>query len=285
MQHRSRLDRLLLGLGLLSWVLAGSALAQVTVTHVANEGFLLEGGGRKVLVDALFDGIGGYRKAVGEVRSKLESARPPFDGVVLAVATHYHDDHFSPGPVLRFLKANPKAHFLSTPQAVAKLRVGKDPALSGRVSSAYPAEGRIESRTIESVRIDVLNLHHGRGRQPLVENLGYVVHLGGRAILHVGDTQANFDEFSAFDWTKIQVDLALFPVWYLTGWDRSTSDWPKIVRDLIRPKHIGAMHLASEDAPANYFGSDRNLEGQVASILRGFPGAVVFTKPLQKATF
>ncbi len=79
-------------------VLVASPLpAELEITYVANEGFLLAGGGKKVLIDALFDGgIAGYPTIPDELRPSLEQARPPFDGVDLVLATHFHGDHFGP---------------------------------------------------------------------------------------------------------------------------------------------------------------------------------------------
>ncbi len=269
-----------LALVLLAFYWSQAVWAQVTVTHIANEGFLLEGGGKKVLIDAFFDGIQGYPVASRSLKQRMQSASAPFDGVDLVLATHYHDDHFSPGPVLRFLKANPKAAFLSTPQAVTRLRLDGKADPSPRVEAVYPPEGRIESRTINGVRVDVLNLHHGRGRRPLVENLGFVVYLGGRRVLHIGDSEAGTPDWAPLEMHKRPVDLALLPGWYL-----AEPRWVEVVREQIRPVHIGAMHLAVKDAPAGYFGRQGSWENRVAVMRRNFPAVEVFAQALQRRTY
>lgn len=257
--------------------------AQVTVTHIANEGFLLEGGGKKVLIDALFDGISGYRKATGDLKRDLEEAKPPFRDVDVILATHFHDDHFSPPPVRRYLAASEKTVFLSTPQACSKLSPSNE--MSGRCIAIYPEVGTIVTKRINGVRIEVLNLHHGPGRRPPVQNLGFIVHIGGRRVLHIGDTEASKSDFAPLRLASEPVDLALLPGWFLTTWDRSSPDWVSVVRDEIRPLNVAAMHLASPSAPGSYFGSDGSLEQRVASIRKNFPGAEVFIEPLQRRVY
>ncbi len=150
--------------------------------------------------------------------------------------------------------------------------------------------GRIKQEVFPSyetdlIAIDVLNLHHGRGRRPPVQNLGFIVHIGGRRVLHIGDTEAVTRDFAPLRLGSEPVDLALLPGWFLTSWDGSSPDWVSVVRNEIRPRNVAAMHLASPSAPANYFGSDGSLERRVAAIRTNFPGAAIFTRPLQQRTY
>src|ERR1044071_8372445 len=97
--------------------LVAPALGQVKVTYLANEGVMLTAGSTKVLVDALLrDGLG-YPIHSPAVREQLETGKSPFDGVGLALATHYHLDHWDAGAISRFLASNPSARYASTPQA------------------------------------------------------------------------------------------------------------------------------------------------------------------------
>ena len=99
------------------------AAAQVEVTYLGNEGFLLTAGETRVLVDALYgDGIPGYPAVPRDVRRELEAGRGRFAGVDLVLASHAHADHFDPAAVARHLRANPAALFLSTREAVAAVR-------------------------------------------------------------------------------------------------------------------------------------------------------------------
>ena len=120
---------------------ASPAPPEVRVTYLANEGVLIDGP-CAVLVDALQrDSLGSYARHPPDVQEKLESARAPFDKVSLALATHYHLDHWDPGAVARFLGSNPSAVFASTPEATAMMPY----TVRDRVKALSPAAGRISA--------------------------------------------------------------------------------------------------------------------------------------------
>lgn len=239
------------------------------VTYLANEGFLVERGGVRVLVDGLFaSGAPGYPVLPGETLAELERGGGRFAGVSVALATHYHRDHFDPGVVARFLAANPGAVFVSTPQAVERLE--REPGATGfreRVRAVLPAAGEVEVLEVGGARITVLNLHHGP-RQPPVENIGLVVELGGRRFLHFGDTEAKREEFEPYLDLLRGVDVALLPFWFLS------SEWRAgMVRMEIAPREIVVAHLPEPDAPPGHFGRWGSWERLVELIRGGFPGA------------
>lgn len=258
-----------------------AAEAQLTVVYIANEGFLLEGAGRKVLIDALIDdGIRWYPQAPDAMKLALEQAQPPFDAVDLVLATHHHADHFGPRAVARHLTANSRARFVSTPQVIAKLRGMLADSVARRVEAVYPDEGARIHRRVRGIDLQVLNLHHGRGRNPPVQNLGFLLSIGGLKVLHIGDTEATKSDFAAYSLGAESIDVAFLPGWYLT-----TPVWIEVVRDEIRPAHIVVMHMAVPGAPATYFGRDGSYASRVEKIQGHFPTAIVFEDPGDSTTF
>ncbi len=242
--------------------------SQTRILAIANEGFLLSSGEEKVLIDALFDGIRHYPRPTPQQQLLLEGGAAPYLGVDLILATHFHDDHFSPGPVSRHLQSNAEAVFLSTYQAVERLNP-KKVANAGHVRGLYPPEGTVERHTVKGIEVDVLNLHHGRSR-PEIQNLGYIIHLGGLRILHVGDTEANLTDFKRYPMLENSVDVALLPAWFLTE-----SRWIEVVKEYLRPRWIVAMHLASEGAPSGFFGSSRTRKRRLQTIRENFTDSIV----------
>ena len=96
-------------------ILRSTATAQtVTVTFLANEGVLLSSRSGKVLIDALFRTYKDFVVPSDSLREAMEAGRAPFDAVNLALATHWHGDHFEPRPVTAFLRGNPTASFLAS---------------------------------------------------------------------------------------------------------------------------------------------------------------------------
>ena len=269
MSRLSTLSLLVVGV-----VWAALAQPQVTVTYLANEGFLLEGGGRKVLIDALSgNGLSGYEVVPEAMREQLESAQAPFDSVDLVLATHHHGDHFDAKAVARFLRSSPGTRFVSTEQAVRLLH--EEGLEEERIRGYWPPEGEPVRVDLNGVAVEVLNLHHGRGRSPAVQNLGFVLDLAGLRVLHIGDTEGTVADFKKYYGAgKWEPDLALLPVWYLTY-----PEWVSVVREIIQPGQIIGMHLSPPGTPSRYFGPDGSYEKRVKAIRSNFPDAHLPTNP------
>jgi L-ascorbate metabolism protein UlaG (beta-lactamase superfamily) len=246
------------------------------VRYVANEGFLIEAAGKRVLVDGLVaETVTGYVALPEQLRSPIEEGTGVWGEVDFALASHHHPDHFDPASTWRFLEANPGVVFISTPQAVERLRqTAPDGAdLDGRIRAVLPPEGEIERIELDGVEILALSLHHGR-RQPPVENLGFVVTLGEMRFLHFGDTEAKMESFEPYLGVLRGTELALLPFWFLA------SEWrAEMVRDLIRPRWIVVGHLPTPDAPAGYFARWRSHENLVEVIRTAFPDARLPSRP------
>jgi len=248
---------------------AAETTPAVEVIHLANEGFMIEGAGHKILIDALYgEGFPEDPVIPLPLRTKLEVGEPPFDGIDLLLATHRHADHFDAGAVGRFLTASPHTRLLTTPQAVADLKAdfpGYD-AVASRVEAIYPPEGKPETRTYDGFTVTVHNLHHGRRRDPPVENLGFVIDLAGVSILHAGDTEMDGDEFAAWE-VGAEIDAALFPIWYFHA---ERVPW---IQRHVAPRTLVPIHFPSE-------GADARVE-RVRGIL---PDAPILLEPFDKIT-
>jgi len=252
---------------------ADALSAQLRVTYLANEGFLLEGRNKKVLVDALFaEGVRGYATVPDPLQSAVVAGTAPFDGVDLILASHFHADHFDAETVVQHLRANPRALFLSTPQAVGKIveLAEDDNEVLSRVEAVYPPAGKALQLHRAGMDLEVLNLHHGRGGRPPVENLGFVGSLGGQTWLHVGDTEAELVDFQPYSLRERSIDVALLPDWFL-----DYEEFVQVTRREIRPREVVVMHLATTAAPANYFGKHGNHAQRRRAILESFPDAVI----------
>jgi L-ascorbate metabolism protein UlaG (beta-lactamase superfamily) len=224
---------------------AGRAAHAPSVTYIANEGVMITAPGTKVLIDALFgDGLPEYGAASPATRKPLEGGLAPFDAVDLVLATHIHRDHFDPGAVLRHLAANPRARFVSTTEAVTRLREVDSVAvrrLGTRLVGVDVAEGerRLVARAA-GARVFALGMPHGR-RPGLPANLGFLVEVAGCRLLHIGDTTIGAEEMRPFRLADQGIDVALLPDWYLL-----TPDLRTAVREVVRPRHVVALHLPVE---------------------------------------
>ena len=255
--------------------LAPVAVAQdgLSITFLANEGVLLSGstatGSGKVLIDGLFLKYGREFAVPAEsTQAVLRGARPPFDAVDLLLVTHRHGDHFHPAPVAAHLRANPRALLLTSRQVIDSLRSGAGSVAlpERRVVARTLAPGRRRRALVNGIPVELLGLPHSGGRRHRgVEHLGYLVELGGRRVLHVGDAELSEATLAPFRLDTARVDVALLPWWALT--DEETR---RAVERWIRPREIVAFHVS---------------EGEAASVRREVgaaePGAHVFSRSLE----
>lgn len=251
--------------------LSAQPRSPIELIYIANEGFLMTGGGKKILVDALLrQGIPeDYLRPAPETLRKMEAAQPPFD-VDLVLATHFHRDHFDAGSVATHLRANPRANFVSVHEA-AELVHKEFPAAareSARILSTTPEYGRKIALTVADIPVQVIRLRHGR-----FQNTGFLITLAGKKVLHLGDSDAEVSNFDAFDLEKEKVEVALIPYWYFLD-----KEGKRVLREQIAARQVIAIHVGV-DKP------DGETKRDVAQIRREFPDVIIATEPGKRWTF
>lgn len=258
----------------------GMSQAAIDITYVGNEGFLIVSGDKKILVDALYgEGIPGYVVIPAEVREKMEKALPPFQDVDLILATHSHADHFNAQAVANHLENNTRALFISTDQAVAKLeKLSSWGKIRERVRKLNPNEGKRIQLEWDEIDLEAFSLHHGR--EIPVQNLGFLILLENKKLLHVGDTSANQKDFEIYDLVQEQIDIAFIPFWYLTDPDTKT-----IVPNAIHPNRIVVMHVPPPEAKDEYVDGLGGWEQMLQNIKKDFPESYVFRKEMTTMNF
>lgn len=239
---------------------ASTGAPPASVTYVGNSGFLIRAGGKKILIDALFDGFPGGYAVPAAVREPLLAGRPPFDGIDLILATHDHADHFSAAAVRRALASNPQAVFVGPTATVAAL-----PDAGDRARALDVAEGRRVGMEVGGIRVEAMRLSHGTPPPgtPDIVNLGYLVTVGGLKFFHTGDIDYQLVTPALLQSLGIpgeHVDVAFVPHFYLGG----PGPIP-FVTEGIRPRYVVASHLQYTDVRANE-----------ALIRRNFPNAVLW---------
>ena len=179
--------------GLLGVVL-GAALAgcrarpSAVITFVDHACFLLTGAEGTVLIDP-------GRGLSAAMVQRLTNGHPPFADLDLILVTHTHSDHFDPRLIDLLLLQHEDAVFASTQAAVVAMG-GQNPDWVGsdRLQVVEPATDGLLSLSLSGVAVEALDLPHDR---PVV-NLGYIITLSGRRVLHSGDV-AHPDHLAAHD--------------------------------------------------------------------------------------
>ncbi len=241
------------------------------ITYIANEGVLISSGDKQVLIDGLHrEYKPDYAFLPAAEREKIETAKAPFDKIDLILVSHLHLDHFHPESVGLHLKHNPKATLVSSQQVVDEVeKKSKDyQAIKARVMSATPPVRERVAMKVSGIDFEVLGLSHGTGRFQWIQNLGHIVKLGGKKLLHVGDADTAVENFEKFNLDEEGIDIAFVPFWFLQG------DGQRVISEHIKPKRIIAVHI-----------SPANAESVAKEIKQGFPDVVAFTTMLEKRRY
>ena len=122
---------------------------------------------------------------------------------------------------------------------------------------------------VAGIDFEILGLRHGTGRHATIQNLGHIIKLGGKKLLHVGDADTSVENFEKFNLDEEGIDVAFLPDWFLLG-----SEGQTLIREHIKPKQIVAVHVAPSES------------ARVAEKVRqAFPNAGAFTTILEKKQF
>jgi L-ascorbate metabolism protein UlaG (beta-lactamase superfamily) len=207
--------------------------AELKITYLANEGVLLACGDDKVLIDALLrDSLDDYARHPPEVQQKLETGQPPFDGVVLVLATHFHLDHWDAGAISHFLRNNPNALFASTRQATEMMPWSQ----RAQVRALWPGAGKSEEVQRGHLKLHAFRLSHGK-----TQNLAYRVSICGREVYHLGDAEGSPEDLAVLH-TMGAPDIVLVPFWWLLS-----KPSENFLRNDWKPRQIVAMHFGGSD--------------------------------------
>ena len=251
---------------------ASTQPATVEITYIANEGVLISSSGKQVLIDGLHRE---YQRAYAFLppaeREKIETAKAPFDKIDLILVSHRHLDHFHPESIGLHLQHNPKALLVSSQQVVDEVEKNfKDyQAIRSRVTGATPPWKEKVAMKVAGIEFEILSLRHGTGRHASIQNLGHIIKLGGKKLLHIGDADTAVDNFEKFNLDGEGIDIAFIPFWFLIGTEGQT-----IVREHIKPKQIIAVHISPDES-----------EEVTSQIKQAFPSALAFTTMLEKRQY
>jgi L-ascorbate metabolism protein UlaG (beta-lactamase superfamily) len=245
---------------------------EVEITFLANAGFLLRSGRYSVLIDAfLREPYHLYDALPPQTLQDLSNARPPFDGLVLALVSHAHPDHFQVRPAEKFLSHNKQAQLISSPQVLAAFKGGAQDyaAVQKKLMPVRPQVGLPLPLMHEEMSVTFLNLRHTGQENQDVQNIGHLIEMGGVKILHVGDAEPTADNFAAYGLPAREIDVALVPYWYF-----SNEQSQRVLLEQIRPRHVLTFHIP-----------EREKQKFTAAMKESFPDVGIFQEPLEQRIF
>jgi L-ascorbate metabolism protein UlaG (beta-lactamase superfamily) len=233
---------------------------EVEVTYIANEGFLVKVGDKKLLIDALF----GNREFKWceipnkETMNSILKNEGDFKNTDLIVTTHAHIDHFYPSYVSEHLSNNMHGKFISCEQPVKVLkRLDDYDKINNQVVEITPDNLTSIDTTINDIEIRVYRLAHGPyyvddsktgekvNQHQNVQNIGFLFNIEGIIIFHSGDSNEKaFAEYEHFRLDKEDIDIAFLNGGFM--W-KSGCQGIDVMKKHIKAEHIVMMHLLPEE--------------------------------------
>lgn len=237
---------------------------QIRIVHIANQGYLIEIGDKKILVDALHLGVS------SDLMAKMTNAEAPFDKVDLILATQSHANHFSPDLVAKYLDKNKRTMFISNDEAASHVRayIHDFASAAQRIKAVFPMEGEKIKEAVMGVNIQAMSFPISP--DSYITSLGFLVKVGGRKFLHMGDSAGPLDILKVYKLSREKIDVAFIPFWYFAN-----PDLHSVVQEGIKAKHVVPM----------YFGIEEESKDRVTKILKAeFPEAILLLNELDSKT-
>jgi L-ascorbate metabolism protein UlaG (beta-lactamase superfamily) len=237
------MKKLLLVISVCFFMPVAKGQSQVGITFVANEGFLLNDGSHKILIDAIFtEGNGQFTTPPAEMLIRERNAESPFDAIDFLLSTHYHADHINPTFELEHLSNDTLTRWIGPPQVYDLLE--SETGFSdtqNRLYALLPVTGETIDTLINDFHFRTVRLVHYNNPENNIQNLGYIFTLASINIFHPGDGYMNdTTEITNLDLADNNIDLLFLSYRVLN------NDFENLGRSIIKylhPKAIILMHI------------------------------------------
>ncbi|MDX1455636.1 MAG: MBL fold metallo-hydrolase [Gammaproteobacteria bacterium] len=238
----------------------------VTITAVANEGFLISDGNRAVLIDAFVrDPLPWqYHTTPAATWAAMLAGEGDFGKVIAAVASHEHVDHIQPAAAIEWLSANEGTPLFATPGAIAAIEEQGGSGLP--LFDIEPWQTPKRDRSWGGLSLRFFYLPHGDNEDATPRNLGTLITIAGKRILHIGDTQPIEAFFANLDIPPGEIDLLLVPQWFLLK--QHFPDALPMLERTIAPKQIALTHARTD-----------SLQGFLQILPQIAPGVISLAEP------
>jgi L-ascorbate metabolism protein UlaG (beta-lactamase superfamily) len=191
--------------------------ADITITQLANEGVIIEGGQARIMIDGMVvEPYSVYGGLPATAVPEFESASGDFAEIDLALVSHRHHDHNQPLFACTFMQASRETRLESGSQVLGLMRekCREFVTTSPRVREIDPQYGAPHEIMEGDARVTVFPLSHGTRKYARIQNYGHLVEIGGMAVLHIGDAAMDPQEFERAGLAERKPDVALIPFWF-----------------------------------------------------------------------
>ncbi|OFX83976.1 MAG: hypothetical protein A2W99_03520 [Bacteroidetes bacterium GWF2_33_16] len=234
--------KILISLLLIANLIYSSCLGQqeIDVTYIANSGFLIESGSKKIVIDALFKhGWNNYLIPTDTIVSDIINQRDPFNNSTLMLITHNHGDHFDPAMVVAYLLHNSENILIAPPLITNTILKHPDyKKFENQIVHLDKINQEKNDTTIQGIRVQSFFIQHDS--RPEIENVGYLIEIDNLKVFHTGDYNGSETvEFENLHLQNENIDLAFLN--FYGFWN--TIEEREFTEKYINPKQIALMHI------------------------------------------
>lgn len=244
----------------------------VEITYIANEGVLISHGDEQVLIDALHKP---YRPEFlptpPEVEASIMEQVAPFNSIDVYLVSHIHRDHLDAQTVAQFMDLQPEVQLFSSSQVLDSVNTYRGVESNKANVTEVPFEdGTSVTYERDGITIIAGKVAHGSSaRFSRIHNLGHLIYMGGKSVLHMGDPAYGRDDIAQLLKDHETIDVALIPSWFISSYEGRA-----VIDEVIRPKKIVVVHVTPSD-----------FENAKQEVKTHYPEAHVFGTPMEKLSF
>jgi L-ascorbate metabolism protein UlaG (beta-lactamase superfamily) len=211
----------------------------VRITFISNAGVLADFGGKKILLDGLYNSkVPFYRNPPPGIKKQVMDGIPPFNNISLLLFTHEHCDHFEAISTAEFLKQKKNAYLIGNRKVIGEI-TRLDPDLDKkRCLLIEIAPGNSTYVYVNGINIKMISLLHEAKEYADVQNIAFLLEAAGKKVLHVGDAKPSAENFAPFQLADAGIDLLVAPFPFL-----SLPSARQVIEKYLKPKKIALVHL------------------------------------------
>ena len=232
----------------------------LSIDYIANEGFLIAGETKRILVDGIFtQGWGKYHTPTQETLINERNALPPFDSLSFILFSHKHDDHINPGYTVEHMM-NDKSAFLLCPPQVNDLLINMEEysKISDRITVINTEPKNILDLTVNNQSFKVIPIPHPDDSNNEIQNIGFVFCIENFTVFHPGDGYSNsLTDYENVNTAGDSIDIAFIPRWFFNN---EYGDGGKEIIQYLKPRIIIPMHI-NTDRYSYYKELVKNIDG------------------------
>ncbi|MCK4922212.1 MAG: MBL fold metallo-hydrolase [Bacteroidales bacterium] len=184
----------------------------ISITYIANAGFLVEMNDKKIVFDSFFkEGFDKYDYPDSNLIFQMKNNLPPFNNIDYVFVSHYHADHVDPSLLIEHLTNNSHTRLFCPNQVknILQKDSSKYRIIKEQIITMNPDTNSYEKIKYNDITVTACRLWHGKKENIDIENVGFILEYKNKCIFHSGDaTLADFDGLNGY-LAACKIDIAI----------------------------------------------------------------------------